>query len=77
MEKKRTTTSKKIALVTGANRGIGFETCKQLSELGLTVILTSRDPSKGNIAAKILAAKGLDIVFYQLDVTNKINIRNA
>jgi len=77
MEKKRLTTSKKIALVTGANRGIGFETCKQLSELGLTVILTSRDPSKGKIAAKILTAKGLDIVFYQLDVTNKNNVRNV
>ena len=77
MEKRRTTRSKKIALVTGANRGIGFETCKQLSELGLTVILTSRDPSKGKIAAKTLTATGLDLIFYQLDVTNKNNIRNV
>lgn len=73
----RTAKSKKIALVTGANRGIGFETCKQLSELGLTVILTSRDPSKGKIATKILTGKGLDIVFYQLDVTDKSSIINV
>jgi NAD(P)-dependent dehydrogenase (short-subunit alcohol dehydrogenase family) len=66
-EKRRTTRSKKIALVTGANRGIGFETWKQLSGLDLTVILTSRDPSIGKIAAKTLIAMGLDIVFYQLE----------
>ena len=77
MDTSRTAKSKKIALVTGANRGIGFETCKQLSELGLTVILTSRDPFKGKIATRILAAKGLDIVFYQLDVTDKNSIINA
>jgi NAD(P)-dependent dehydrogenase (short-subunit alcohol dehydrogenase family) len=65
--KRRTTRSKKIALVTGANRGIGFETCKQLSGLGLTVILTSRDPSIGKIVAKTPTAIGLDIAFYQLE----------
>lgn len=46
------TTKKKIALVTEANRGLGFETCKQLSQLGVTVLLTSRDPIKGQVAAK-------------------------
>lgn len=71
MDVRRTTKRKKIALVTGANRGIGFETCRQLSELGLTVILTSRDPTKGKISTKILSANGLDIVFYQIEVTNK------
>jgi NAD(P)-dependent dehydrogenase (short-subunit alcohol dehydrogenase family) len=64
----------KIALVTGANRGLGFETCLQLAQLGLTVILTARDVIKGQVAAKQLVDKGLDVLFYQLDVSNQSNI---
>jgi NAD(P)-dependent dehydrogenase (short-subunit alcohol dehydrogenase family) len=70
------TTKKKIALVTGANRGLGFETCKQLSQLGVTVLLTSRDPIKGEVAAKQLIDKGLDVIFYQLDVSDRSNIKD-
>jgi NAD(P)-dependent dehydrogenase (short-subunit alcohol dehydrogenase family) len=65
---------KKIALVTGANRGIGFETCKQLSQLGLIVVLTSRDAAKGEVATKQLTDKGLDVVFHRLDVSAKNDI---
>jgi NAD(P)-dependent dehydrogenase (short-subunit alcohol dehydrogenase family) len=65
---------KKIALVTGANKGLGFETCLQLAQLGLTVILSARDLIKGQVAAKQLADKGLDVLFYQLDVSNQSNI---
>jgi NAD(P)-dependent dehydrogenase (short-subunit alcohol dehydrogenase family) len=65
---------KKIALVTGANKGLGFETCLQLAQIGLTVILTARDLIKGQVAAKQLADRGLDILFYQLDVSNQSNI---
>ena len=68
--------NKKIALVTGANRGIGFETCKQLSQLDITVLLTSRDPTKGEAATKRLTDKGLDVIFFQLDVSNKSNIKD-
>lgn len=68
---------KKIALVTGANRDIGFETCRQLSQLGLTVLLTSRDPKKGEAATKQLTGKGLDVAFCQLDVSNKDNIKHV
>lgn len=64
----------KIALVTGANRGIGFETCRQLSQFGLTVVLTSRDTVKGEIATKQLKDKGLDVVFHRLDVSAKNDI---
>ncbi|HEY6882559.1 MAG TPA: SDR family oxidoreductase [Nitrososphaeraceae archaeon] len=64
----------KIALVTGANRGLGFETCLQLAQLGLTVILSARDLIKGQVAAKQLVDKGLDVLFYQLDVSNQSTI---
>jgi NAD(P)-dependent dehydrogenase (short-subunit alcohol dehydrogenase family) len=67
----------KIALVTGANRGIGFETCRQLSQLGLTVVLTSRDTVKGEVATKQLTDKGLDVVFHRLDVSAKNDIEHA
>lgn len=60
--------SKPVALVTGANRGIGFEVSRQLGAKGFVVIMTSRDEIKGQKAAKILTAEGHDVVFYQLDV---------
>jgi NAD(P)-dependent dehydrogenase (short-subunit alcohol dehydrogenase family) len=66
-EKKRN----RIALVTGANRGLGFETCRQLAQLGLTVILSARDLTKGEVAAKQLIERGLDVIFYELDVLNQ------
>jgi NAD(P)-dependent dehydrogenase (short-subunit alcohol dehydrogenase family) len=65
---------KKIALVTGANRGLGFETCRQLARLGLTVILSARDYTKGEVAAKQLIERGLDVIFYELDVLNQNHI---
>ena len=52
------TTNKKIALVTGANRGIGFETCKQLSQLDITVLLTSRDLTKGEVCTETTNRQG-------------------
>ena len=67
-------TEKKIALVTGGNRGLGFETCLQLAQLGLTVILSARDITKGEVAVKHLLDKGLDAVFYQLDVSDQSHI---
>jgi NAD(P)-dependent dehydrogenase (short-subunit alcohol dehydrogenase family) len=60
----------KIAVVTGANRGIGLEICRQLARQGSHVILTSRDEAKGRAAQQTLAAAGLDVAFHQLDVTD-------
>jgi NAD(P)-dependent dehydrogenase (short-subunit alcohol dehydrogenase family) len=60
----------KIALITGANRGIGFETCRQLAQRDLHVILTSRDPAKGQAAAETLRGEGHQLSYHQLDVTN-------
>jgi NAD(P)-dependent dehydrogenase (short-subunit alcohol dehydrogenase family) len=61
---------KKVALVTGANRGLGFETAKQLGEQGITVVLAARQLSSAKIAAEKLIAQGIDAHPVQLDVTN-------
>jgi NAD(P)-dependent dehydrogenase (short-subunit alcohol dehydrogenase family) len=54
-----TTHRDKVAFITGANRGIGFETAKRLGELGITVVLGTRDVAKGQAAAKQLQALGI------------------
>ena len=69
--------NKKVALVTCANRGLGFETCKQLSKLDITVLLTSHDPTKGGDAVKLLTDKGTDAIFFQLDVSNRSHIKDV
>lgn len=66
---------KKLAIVTGANKGIGFEVSKQLAKKGLKVILTARDLEKAKAAAKILQDEGLDVFPYQLDVTDQESIK--
>ena len=56
--------------MTGANRGLGFEACRQLAQCGFHVILTSRDRQRGPAAASVLCAEGLDVTCHMLDVTN-------
>ena len=68
------TAEKKIALVTGGNRGLGFETCRQLAQSGLIVILSARNTTKGKIAAKQLIDRGLDVVFHHLDVSDQSHL---
>lgn len=68
--------SKRVAVVTGANRGIGFETCRQLAKQGVQVILTSRDEAKGKAAAEKLRSEGLDVKFHLLNVTNTDSIEH-
>jgi NAD(P)-dependent dehydrogenase (short-subunit alcohol dehydrogenase family) len=65
---------KRLALVTGANRGIGYEICRQLARKGLRVVLTSRDPEKGREARKNLAKEGLDVLHHQLNVTDQASV---
>lgn len=65
----------KIAVVTGANRGLGFEICRQLAIKGVRVILSARNEAKGKEAAENLKEEGLDVDFHQLDVTDKNSIQ--
>src|SRR5271168_3535876 len=67
----------KIALVTGANKGIGFETVRQLAKAGVHVILTARDAAKGAAAVQKLKGEGLDVEALTLDVTNPASIAAA
>lgn len=67
----------RIALVTGGNRGIGLETCRQLARLGIKVILGSRDLAKGVAAAREMIEAGLPVEARQLDVANAQSIREC
>jgi NAD(P)-dependent dehydrogenase (short-subunit alcohol dehydrogenase family) len=66
----------RIALVTGGNRGIGFEVCRQLAQANYEVILTSRDPEKGQAKAKELKQEGLNVKWLPLDITDSQSIAN-
>ena len=70
-------TKQKIALVTGATRGIGFETVRQLAEVGVHVLLAGRDRDKAVAAALKLQAQGLPVEAIVLDVTDAASIANA
>lgn len=67
----------KIALVTGANKGIGREIARQLGKLGHTVWLGSRDEKRGAQAVEELRATGIDVRFVQIDVTDEASVRAA
>src|SRR4051794_8496849 len=59
-----------IAVVTGGNRGIGLEICRQLAAKGIHVILTARDLEKAREAADKLAGPGARVTAHALDVTS-------
>jgi NAD(P)-dependent dehydrogenase (short-subunit alcohol dehydrogenase family) len=61
---------KKIALITGANKGLGFEISRQLARLGIKVVLGIRDAVRGKVAVNQLLSEGLDVEFKCLDVTD-------
>ena len=67
----------RIALVTGATRGIGLETVRQLSAGGVHTLLAGRDPARTAAAAAVLQADGLAVEPVTLDVTDPASIRDA
>lgn len=67
----------RIALVTGANKGIGLEIARQLGEAGVAVIVGARDPERGEAAAAGLCREGLEAEFVQLDLNDEASIASA
>jgi NAD(P)-dependent dehydrogenase (short-subunit alcohol dehydrogenase family) len=64
----------KVALITGANKGIGIEIARQLGKLGITVIVGARDAAKGEAAAAALRDEGIDAHNIVLDMTSESDI---
>lgn len=71
------TTTTKIALVTGANRGLGFETSRQLGRSGVKIIMGTRDAARGEQAATVLRGEGLDVACATIDVTCVSSVQAA
>jgi NAD(P)-dependent dehydrogenase (short-subunit alcohol dehydrogenase family) len=67
----------KIALITGANRGLGFETARRLGRTGIRTIVGARDGAKGARAADRLRSEGIDVHAVELDVTSDASVRAA
>jgi NAD(P)-dependent dehydrogenase (short-subunit alcohol dehydrogenase family) len=67
----------KVALITGANKGIGLEIARQLGRKGITVLIGARDDTRGQEAANLLSEEGIDARFVQLDVTDQTTIDAA
>ena len=66
-----------VALVTGANRGVGLEVCRQLARKGYRTILAARDRRKGERAANRLVEAGGELSVVELDVTSHASIARA
>jgi NAD(P)-dependent dehydrogenase (short-subunit alcohol dehydrogenase family) len=67
--------SQRIAVVTGGNKGLGFEICRQLAQSGVNVVLTARDEARGLRAVQTLQAQRLNAIFHPLDVTDDDSVR--
>lgn len=70
-------TGKKVALISGANKGIGLETARQLGKQGISVLLGARDLAKGEAAAEQLKKEGIDVRAVKFDVVNAADIKAA
>jgi NAD(P)-dependent dehydrogenase (short-subunit alcohol dehydrogenase family) len=70
-------TNNKIALISGANRGLGFEISRQLGKQGITILLGSRNEQAGKEAVEQLVSEGIDAFCIPLDVTDAVSVASA
>ena len=70
-------TTNKIALITGANKGLGFGIARQLGKQGITVLIAARNESKGKEAVDKLQFEGIDAHFIKLDISDRSSIESA
>ncbi|MFG3437200.1 SDR family NAD(P)-dependent oxidoreductase [Nonomuraea sp. NPDC047897] len=70
-------TTQKVAMITGANKGIGRATAEQLARMGMTVLIGARDPQRGEEAAAAMRAAGGDAHTITLDVTDPTTVQEA
>jgi NAD(P)-dependent dehydrogenase (short-subunit alcohol dehydrogenase family) len=70
-------TEKKVAFITGGNRGIGLETARQLGKQGVKVVISSRDLEKGKAVAEELRADGADVEAIRFDITKPADYQEA
>jgi NAD(P)-dependent dehydrogenase (short-subunit alcohol dehydrogenase family) len=68
---------KKVALITGANKGIGFEIARGLGQCGFAVLVGARDRARGETAAAELRSIGIDARVLELDVTSEASVTGA
>ncbi|MEU5539074.1 SDR family oxidoreductase [Streptomyces sp. NPDC020362] len=71
------TVTSRISLITGANKGIGYEAARRLGELGAIVLVGARDRTRGEVAVKTLRDGGADAHLVQLDVTDPDSVSAA
>ncbi len=67
----------RIALVTGANRGIGFEIVRQLSRMGIIAVLSGRDKEKAESAASKLKSEGIEVAVVPIDVDSDSSVADG
>lgn len=72
-----TQSTNKVALITGANKGIGFETARCLGKQGVTILVGARNKDRGQEAEAKLRSEGVDAHFLELEVTNPNSVAGA